>query len=293
MPGVRIGHWSSETCATGCTAVVFEKSSPASVHVAGGAPGSQETDLLEPSRLVAGVDAIVLTGGSAFGLAAAAGARRYLEEKGRGFSAGGIKVPIVPAAVIFDLVEGSGGKRPGPDEGYAACVASERQDFRDGRIGAGTGATVGKYMGLDKRSPGGLACRMVTMEDGVTAGAVMVVNCYGAVTDPQSGKIIAGPRDEKGGFIPYLGSSAPSPDFGNTVIGVVFTDAALTKAELQRTAVMAHDGIARAVNPSHTPYDGDMIFAVSVGERKGDVCRIGAWFSKLVEECVAGAVKFR
>jgi L-aminopeptidase/D-esterase-like protein len=289
VPGVRVGHYTDNVARTGVTAVIFGKSSTASVHVAGGAPGSQETDLLDPSCIVGGVDAIVLTGGSAFGLSTSGGVRKYLEERGRGFAVGPHRVPIVPTAVIFDLSEGEPVK-PGPDEGYKACVDSEKPSRNEGFVGAGTGATVGKYMGIENRARGGLASRSVITEDGVSIGALMVVNSYGAVVDSSTGRIIAGPRNGKGDFVSYFDAPPIPPGFGSTAIGVVVTDCFLTKADAKRVAVMAHDGLARAVNPCHTPYDGDMIFVVSTGDRLMETARLGAWAAKLVEACVVGAV---
>lgn len=290
MAGVSVGHWSDHEAMTGCTVVMFEKSSTASVHVAGGAPGSQETDLLDPSCLVAGVDAVFLTGGSAFGLAAASGVRRYLEEIGRGFKAGGHMIPIVPAAVIFDLAVGDGSVRPGPDEGYAACVAAESRDAVEGAIGAGTGARVAKYLGPDKSAPGGLASRFAVTENGASVGALMVVNSYGAVVNHKTGEIVTAAAGDNGAPQNYLDAPPMRPDFGATCIGVIVTDAALSKADLKRVAIMAHDGLARTIVPAHTPYDGDMIFAVSTGAIEADVSRVGAWAAELVAECIVTAV---
>ncbi len=290
LPGVSVGHYSDSIAQTGCTVVMFDKSSTASVCVTGGAPGTQETDLLDPSCLVAGVDAILLTGGSAFGLEAAGGVRRYLEEKGRGFNAAGKLVPIVPAAVIFDLATGDGAIRPGLKEGYKACLNSESPSREEGPVGAGTGACVGKYMGLDKCAKGGLASRVLTMKSGVSVGAIMVANCYGAVTDPRSGKMIAGPKGDTGEPVHYLEAEPPEPQFGSTAIGVVVTDAYLSKADAKRVAIMAQDGLARTVAPSHTPYDGDTIFVVSTGEKKESVSKIGAFSAYLVEQCMVAAV---
>lgn len=289
VPGVRVGHYTDTIARTGVTAALFGKSSIASVHVAGGAPGSQETDLLDPSCVAGGVDAIILTGGSAFGLSTAGGARKYLEERGRGFPVGPHRVPIVPAAVIFDLSEGEP-VRPGPDEGYKACVDSEKPSRDEGFVGAGTGATVGKYMGIENRARGGLASRSVIVEDGVSIGALMVVNSYGAVVNPSTGRIIAGPKNANGDFVSYFDAPTVPPAFGNTAIGVVVTDCLLTKADAKRVAVMAHDGLARAVVPCHTPYDGDMIFVVSTGDKRMETARLGAWAARIVEACVVGAV---
>ncbi|MBI4666407.1 MAG: P1 family peptidase [Nitrospinae bacterium] len=289
VPGVHVGHWGSAQFHTGCTVVIFDKQSTASCHVAGGAPGSQETDLLDPSCLVGGVDAILLTGGSAFGLAAADGVRRYLLERGRGFDAVGYKVPIVPAAVIFDLAVSGGVKKPGPEEGYLACVDSERFSDQEGRVGVGAGASVGKYMGQDKRSPGGLASCSVPLPGGAMIGALMVANCYGAVINPADGQPVSGPIGADGKHIPYLECEPAPVTFGSTAIGVVATDCKLSKADAKRVAIMAHDGLARAVSPSHTPYDGDLIFVVSTGDKEGDITRLGAWAARLVEECIVAA----
>ncbi|VAX21439.1 hypothetical protein MNBD_NITROSPINAE01-436 [hydrothermal vent metagenome] len=288
--GANIGHWHDVNAKTGVTAIIFDKPSTASVHVAGGAPGTQETDLLDPSCLVNSVDAIVLTGGSAFGLASVVGVRRYLEEKGRGFDVAGVKVPIVPAAVIFDLGVGSPDKRPGPEEGYMACVNSEKSATEDGAIGAGCGATVGKYMGSGKSSQGGLASSILQTQSGATITAIMVANCFGAVVDPETGKTVAGPKDDNGAFISYLNAPPTPPRFGATSIGVVTTDIKLSKADAKRVAIMAHDGLARTVYPCHTPYDGDAIFVVSTGDRKESVSITGAWAAKAVERAMISAV---
>ncbi len=293
VPGVSVGHWSNHNAQTGCTAILFDQLSTASVHVAGGAPGASETDLLDPSALVRGVNAILLSGGSAFGLATGDGARRYLEEQGKGFQAGDHIVPIAPVAVIYDLAVGASDVRPGPQEGYLACKNADKKSVGDeGRIGAGTGATVAKYLGPTKSSPGGLASRSV-IEEGVSVGALMVANCFGAVTDRFNGNCVAVARDENGSPVHYLDKPVQPPGFGATVIGVVVTDAQLTKAEAKRIAIMAHDGIARAVEPSHTPYDGDMIFVVSTGDKRADTVRVGAWAALLVERSILSAASSR
>lgn len=290
MDGVRVGHYTDSGARTGCTAIIFDKPAVASVHSSGGAPGTCETDLLKPSALVSQIDALLLTGGSAFGLSAVTGVRKYLEEKGRGFKAANFRVPIVPSAVIFDLSTGDGSIRPREEDGYMACVDAESPKNIEGQVGAGTGATVGKYCGLDKSSTGGLSSRMVKTPAGFSIGAIMVANCFGSVIDSETGKVIAGPKDETGQFLDYLDTAPPPPDFGNTAIGVVVTDAALSKGEAERVAIMAHDGIARAVAPSHTMYDGDTIFVVSIGDRKENISQVGAWGAKLVEKCIVEAV---
>ena len=289
---VYVGHYTDPVAQTGCTVILFDKSCPAAVHVAGGAPGSSETDLLKSAALMEGIDAILLSGGSAYGLEAAGGVRRFLEEKGRGFPAGNFKVPIVPTAVIFDLATGDGKKRPGPEEGYKAIKnAFEGGSIEEGSIGAGTGARVAKYLGMDNSVRAGLASGSVTFDDGIKVGALMVSNCFGAIIDPVSGKTIAAPKREDGSAISYLESNAPSPKFGNTAIGVVVTNVALTKSEAKRVAIMAHDGLARVVTPSHTPYDGDTIFVVSTGDKKAEVAKVGAWAAELVAATIVATVK--
>lgn len=290
MQGVNVGHWHDPAAKTGCTVVMLDHSCPASVHTAGGAPGSQETSLLDPASTVMGIDAILLTGGSAYGLSAASGVRRYLEDKGRGFKVADKAVPIVPAAVIFDLLTGDGLVRPGEEHGFAACVDAENRSDKQGPVGAGAGATVGKYMGMAQSSPGGLASLSMKADNDVTVGALMVANCYGQVVDPQTGNVVAGPRLKTGEFQNYLDADPPPPSFGATAIGVVATDARLTKAEAKRVAVMAHDGLARSVYPSHTPYDGDMIFVVSTGEKEIEIARLGAWSALMVERAMVAAV---
>jgi L-aminopeptidase/D-esterase-like protein len=272
--------------------ILFDKSSPASCHLYGGAPGTAEIDLLQPDSLATGIDALLLTGGSAFGLEAAGGVRRFLETKQRGFSAGPFRVPIVPAAVIFDLAIGGGDKRPTPDDGYAASAAAwDRDDRSIGSIGAGTGATVAKYLGYDRRVKSGLSSRSVTTPEGVTIGGLFVVNAFGAIVDPATGQLIAAPRDEQGRPIPYLDAPTPPPAFGNTTIGVIATDALLTKAEAQRVAKMATAGLCRAIDPVGTPYDGDIVFVVSTGEKKMDLAKLGAWAGFLTGEIVSATAR--
>jgi L-aminopeptidase/D-esterase-like protein len=289
LPGLSVGHWTDREGATGCSVILFDRLAPAGVRIWGGAPGVCEASLLDPSALVPGVDAILLTGGSAYGLDAAGGVRRFLEEQGRGFPAAGFTVPIVPAAVIFDLAAGDGRVRPGVDEGYEAARSATPDDRSAGRIGAGTGARVAKYRGYAAGIDAGLASRSATI-DGVKVGVLVVNNCYGGLIDPATGRYAAAPTDETGATVGYLDGPVDPPQFGNTVIGVVATDAALTKAEAGRVAAMAMAGIARCVVPAFSPYDGDALFAASVGEKRGDVTRIGAVAARLVEACLLATV---
>lgn len=253
VPGLRVGHWTDARGRTGCTVLLFDAPTIASVDVRGGAPGATETALLDPWRTASGLDAVLLTGGSAFGLAAAGGVRRWLEERGRGFAVGPVRVPLVAGAVIFDLLTGDSGARPDAAAGHAACEAATREPA-EGQVGAGTGATVAKLTGVrDLR--GGVGIATVRAGD-ATVTAVMVVNAIGGIWDDE--------RHEWAVAVPPGDGPAPPPG-ANTTIGCVVTDARLDKPQAYRVATVAHDGLARAVRPAHTDLDGDTIFAVSAG----------------------------
>lgn len=249
VQGVRVGHWTDPAGATGCTVVIPPPGTVGSGEVRGGAPGTRETDLLRPGMLVQEVNAVLLTGGSAFGLAAADGVVRWLEERGIGFDAQLARVPIVPAAVVFDLAVGDPNARPGPDAGYAACEAASHE-VAEGRVGAGTGATVGA-----DHAPGGVGTASVS-DEGAMVGALAVVNAYGAVVD-DDGRPVAGEVPDP--------DAAPAWPGTSTVLGVVATDAGLSKERAHLLAVAAHDGLARAVSPAHTMWDGDTVFTLATG----------------------------
>jgi L-aminopeptidase/D-esterase-like protein len=258
-----VGHWTDERARTGCTVILPDAEAVAGVSVRGGAPGTRETDLLDPIKTSERVDAVLLSGGSAFGLAAADGVMRWLEERGIGRKVANAIVPIVPTAIIFDLAVGDGKVRPGPNEGYAACEAASADAPREGRIGAGTGATVGKMMGRDLARPGGVG--VATRQVGeVHVGALFVVNAIGDVVAEDGSIVNAPPGTSRivdrllAGERPVLRTAREA-----TTIGVVATDAVLTKTEASWLASVAHDGIARAVHPAHSRGDGDTIFAVS------------------------------
>ena len=256
LPGVRVGHWTHAAAGTGCTVVLFDRSVPAAVDVRGSAPGTRETDALHPGGLVAQADAILLTGGSAYGLAAADGVMQRLEAAGRGFSTPAGPVPIVPAAVIYDLSVGDPSVRPDAAAGAAAVDTATADPVAQGNIGAGTGATIGAG---DRRTKGGLGAALVEVES-VLVGAIAVVNPAGAVYEPGTGQPVAG------------GSSASGSGFGqHTTIGVVGVTAALARWQVRKVAEMAHDGLARAVRPAHGMYDGDTIFAVALGDGPEEV----------------------
>jgi len=298
VPGIKVGHYSDKEAATGCTVILCEEGAVAGVDVRGSAPGTRETDLLRPTSLVREAHAILLSGGSAFGLEAAGGVMRYLEERGYGFEVGVVKVPIVPAAILFDLRSGNAKVRPGPEEGYQACLGASDGPVSEGSVGAGTGATVGKILGPEKMTKSGLGTASRRLGK-ITVGAIVAVNAMGDVVDPETGEIIAGPRDvEHGGFLRTIdlmkelrGSIAPVAT--NTTIGVVATDAPLSKEQVNKVAQMAHDGLARAVRPTHTMVDGDTIFALSTakGGEAGveDVTVIGSMAAEVVAVAVVRA----
>jgi L-aminopeptidase/D-esterase-like protein len=259
IPGIRVGHDTNLEAATGCTVILCDTPAVGGVDVRGGAPATRETDLLHPMNLVEEVNAVVLTGGSAFGLDAASGVMRYLEERGIGYDTGIARVPIVPAAAIFDLALGSASVRPDAAAGYRACEQATADAVTQGNAGAGTGATVGKMAGPPFMMKGGLGSASTQLSDGTLVGALVVVNALGDVIDPQTGQVVAGTRHPSGqGFL------APNP-FGNTTIAVVATNASLTKAQVNKVAQMAHDGMAQAIRPAHTMFDGDTIFALALG----------------------------
>lgn len=253
VQGVRIGHWSDPVGMTGCTVLLFDGDTVASVDVRGGAPGSVETALLEPWRTATGVHAVVLTGGSAFGLATTDGVRRWLDERGIGAQIVDVRVPLVAGAVIFDLMRGDAKARPGADAGYAACEAATREPA-EGCVGVGTGATCAKLTG-DRTRAGGFGIASVRAGK-ATVTAVAVVNAIGGIWDDDAHEWVA--------QVPAGRAAMPSLG-ANTTIGCVVTDARLDKPQAYRVASVAHDGLARAVRPTHTDMDGDAIFCVSVG----------------------------
>jgi L-aminopeptidase/D-esterase-like protein len=297
IAGIKVGHYTDREAATGCTVILCEEGATAGVDVRGAAPGTRETDPLRPMSLVGKAHAILLSGGSAFGLDAAGGVMRYLEEHGHGFDTGAARVPIVPAAILFDLRIGKADVRPGPEEGYKACLAASGGPVAEGCVGAGTGATVGKILGAERMTKSGLgtACQELGP---VTIGAIVAVNAFGDVIDPRTGETIAGPRDiEKGGFTDTMDimKRAGEPiiaSFTHTTIGVVVTDASLDKEGANKVAQMAHDGLARAIRPAHTMFDGDVLFALATGEHgPGDVTVIGAVAAEVVAEAIVRAVR--
>jgi len=299
IPGVQVGHAQDFGAQTGCSVVLTTDGAICGVDQRGGAPGTRETDLLRPMHLVEKIHAILLTGGSAFGLAAADGVVQWLEEHGIGFDVQVARVPIVPAAVLFDLAVGRADVRPDAAMGYAACEAAARDENGSemGSIGAGAGAMVGHVLGPQGCMKGGLGTAVIELGDGLLVGALFTVNCFGDVLDPDSGQILAGARKlPENEFVDTMqvlkqGVSGFSRQ-GNTVIGVVATNATLTKETANKVAQMAHDGLARTIRPAHTMFDGDTIFALATGRHPvSDVNLIGAFAAEATAQAIVNAVQ--
>jgi L-aminopeptidase/D-esterase-like protein len=297
VPGLRVGHWTDRRAATGCTVVLCEKGAVAGVDIRGGAPGTRESALLRPEALVQQVHAVFLTGGSAFGLDVGSGIMRYLEERRVGFPYGGAVVPIVAGAVLFDLNIGRSDVRPGADAGYRACQAAKSGRVAQGSVGAGTGASVAKTLTVKRALKGGIGTASERLGQVIVA-ALVAVNAFGDIVDPATGALVAGPRGEPGRFrdsmdlVHEAGAAAMLP-LTNTTIGVVATNAALTKTQATGVAQMAHDGIARTVRPAHTPGDGDALFVLATGDIAGPVNHgiVGAFAARAVERAVLAAIR--
>lgn len=293
VPSVRVGHATDSEGLTGCTAVLFDGPAVVGADVRGSAPGTRETDRLAPTASVRDTHALLLTGGSAFGLAAADGVMQLLEERGRGLDVGVARIPLVSAAVLFDLMLGSAEARPGSEMGYEAAANASAGDMERGNAGAGTGATVGKALGMERAMKGGVGGASVVLESGATVAALAAVNAFGSVLE--AGKALAGPRLQDGkpaDTLDLLEGVARQARWGeNTTLAIVATDARLTKTETTKVARMAHDGLARSIQPVHTTVDGDAIFAVCTGEREAATDVAGAWAAWAVREAVLDAVK--
>ena len=298
VPGIKVGHVSLSERPTGCTVVLAEAGVVAAVDVRGAAPATRETDLLSPVNSVQIAHAIVLAGGSAFGLDAASGVMRYLEERKIGFAFGSAHVPIVPAAALFDLRVGDGTIRPTAECGYRAAQLASTGAVAEGNVGAGTGATVGKAAGIATAMKGGVGSASLTMSDGLIVAALVITNSFGDVVDPATGRIVAGVRGKDGRSFAdarvLLRSGAIRFAIGeNTTLGVVVTNATLTKTDVKRVAEMAHDGYARSIVPSHTPVDGDTIFALATATKTGraDTGLIGILAADVVAQAVLRSVR--
>jgi L-aminopeptidase/D-esterase-like protein len=302
VAGLRVGHWTDLVGRTGCTVVLCPPGTVGSGEVRGGAPGTRETDLLKPGRLVQEVNAVLLTGGSAFGLGSADGVMRYLEERGIGFDAGVARVPIVPAAVLFDLGVGDPGARPGPDQGYAACLDADRSGPNGpngpngpdgsealGAVGAGAGATVAKLHGPDRAVPGGIGSA-TEERDGLVVTALAAVNASGEIVDDE-GEVLAGARPEgpEATNGPAGGTDEPGQTLPgmNTTLVVVATNARLSRERAHLLALAGHEGLLRAIRPAHTMFDGDTVFSLATGEIDAPQVTV----EELAERAVAGAIR--
>jgi L-aminopeptidase/D-esterase-like protein len=306
VQGLKVGSHTLSEKPTGCTVILAEKGATGGVDVRGGAPGTRETDLLSPLNHVQVVHAVVLSGGSAFGLDSAMGAVRWLEEHDIGYPAGGIKVPIVPAAILFDIpFAGKPQVRPTADCGYKATQAANDGPVAEGTLGAGAGATVGKMGGRGKSMKGGLGSASIRLPDGLVVAAIVATNSVGDIIDPATGQVVAGARGEDGkSFIDVRKllragtlTRGQAPRAGeNTTIGLVATNAVLTKVQAQKIAQMAHDGFARAISPVHTTGDGDTIFSLATGALAGEVndgrlTQIGALAAEAMADAILRSVK--
>ena len=303
VPGIRVGHHTLAERPTGCTVVLAPEGTVGGVDVRGGAPGTRETDLLDPVNTVEILNAVVLAGGSAFGLDAASGVVRYLEEQGVGYPVGPVvRVPIVSAAILYDLgVGGDWTVRPGPECGYQAAVGATGGPVGSGSVGAGAGATVGKLAGMGRAMKGGVGGASITLPGGLVVAALVAVNAVGDVVDPATGRVVAGVRSDDGTTLAdarvLLRAGGPSGGSAgrNTTIGVVATNARLTKAEATRVALMAQDGYARAIYPVHTPGDGDTTFSLATGtladSARASAGQVGALAADVVAAAILDAVR--
>jgi L-aminopeptidase/D-esterase-like protein len=297
IPGVRVGHISDFEAITGCTAILVEGGAVAGVDIRGSATGSQELDVLSPLHITPHIHGICLAGGSAFGLEAASGVRNYLEEHGTGFAFGGARVPIVPAAILFDLGIGKPAVRPTREMGYAAAKAATTDAVVEGSVGAGTGATVGKLRGLAQSMKGGIGSFTVKLGSNVLVSALVATNAYGDVIDPKTSKVVAGARKSKES-LDFINATEAirngvrlSPPTGNTTLGVIATNARLTKAQATRLAALAQHGMVRAISPVHTVGDGDLVFAMSVGTQTADFVSLGVAAADAVGEAILRSVR--
>lgn len=297
IEGIRVGHAQNNDAATGCTVVISEEGANAGVDVRGGAPGTRETDLLDPVNLVEKIHAVMLGGGSAFGLDAASGVMDYLEKNDIGFDVQVTKVPIVCGAVLFDLTAGDHKIRPDKKMGFEACLDSENPGCAEGSVGAGTGATIGKLLGNEYAMKGGLGTFALQVGD-LKVGALVAVNCLGDIVDPISGKIIAGLLNEdKTRFLSTEEQMLKQYDnkknlfSGNTTIGVIATNAKFNKSKANKIASMAHNGYGRTMRPAHSMFDGDTIFTMATGKVEADVNSVGLLAARVMEQAVLRAVK--
>jgi L-aminopeptidase/D-esterase-like protein len=298
VEGIRVGHASNRGAMTGCTVILCEEGAVGGVEIRGSATGTRQIDSLYPVHVVQQVHAILLTGGSSFGLDAAGGVVRYLEERGKGFDVGVTHVPVVPTAVIFDLPLGDYRVRPDADMAYQACLHASSEAVEEGSVGVGTGATVGKLFDLERACKGGVGTASLEA-GGVIVGVIAAVNALGDVVDERSGEILVGLRDEEGSRFAKTAEllrqgiwkkGFGTSSLGNTTIGVIATNVALNREDTIKVAQMAHNGLARVISPINTTFDGDIVFALSLGQREGEVNNVGALAEAAIVEAVKRAV---
>ncbi len=308
VSGIQVGHENNDSALTGCTVILCPEGAIGGVDQRGGAPGTRETDLLHPMHMVEKIHAVLLAGGSAFGLDAASGVMKYLEEKGIGFNAGVARVPIVPAAILFDLGIGDPNVRPDAAMGYLACQNASSEPPAEGNVGAGTGCTVGKILGAGQAMKSGIGTASMEIGGGVIVGAFVAVNAFGDIVNPENQQIVAGARSSKVGPLQFGvdGYFADTLEImkslagrtimnfasrANTVIGVIATNAKLDKNEINKVAQMSHNGIAQTIRPAHTMFDGDTLFAMSTGKKNADVNIVGAFAVEVVAQAILSGVK--
>jgi L-aminopeptidase/D-esterase-like protein len=296
VPGIKVGHWTDAEAITGCSVVLCEAGAVGGVDVRGGAPGTRETDLLRPGNTVNEVHAVVLSGGSTFGLESLTGVQRWCEERGIGITFASRKIPIVVGAILFDLGIGDGERRPDAKAGYAATDAATTAPVEQGSVGAGTGATVAKLLGRDRSLKGGIGTASEELAGGIIVGALVAVNAVGEVVDSRDGSVVAGPRGDDRDFLSSIEALRSGQRRGqpqNTTIGVVATNARLTKEQANRLASIGHDGFARAIRPVHTMSDGDTLFTLATGEQElgqGGQLALEAFAPVVVERAIVKAV---
>lgn len=300
VPGIKLGHAHDLTALTGCSVIICEKGATGGVDQRGGSPGTRETDLLRPMHQVEKVHAITLAGGSAFGLEAATGVMRFLEERKIGFNVRVTHVPIVPAAILFDLEIGSATVRPDADMGYAACEAASENESAQGNVGAGAGATVGKLFGIGKAMKSGIGTASLDLGSGGIIAALVAVNAFGDVLDPRTNRIIAGARGNKGGLVntmdamlTFTGRSILRlASLQHTVIGVVATNAKLSKDEANKVAQTAHNGLAQTIRPAHSMLDGDTLFTLATNQRTINGNIVAAYAAEVVARAIFNAIYY-
>jgi L-aminopeptidase/D-esterase-like protein len=297
IPGIRVGHVSDFDAITGCTAILCEPGAVAGVDIRGSASGTEEIETLDPGHVTEQIHGVLLAGGSAFGLEAASGVRRYLEHKGIGFDTGAARVPIVPAAILYDLGIGKAGVRPTLSMGEAAAAAATDGPVAEGSVGAGTGATIGKILGMKQAMKSGIGCSTVELTGGVLVAALVAVNAFGDVRDPATGKIVSGARRAPGSM-DFAGTEEemkrrPAAGFGgrNTTLAVVATNARLSKVQARKLAQFASLGMARTIYPVNTTFDGDTVFALSLGSRAADLNTLGVAAAESLSAAILRAVR--